>query len=76
MAMPDGAVFALPTLSAGDMPRDDQAALVVNQATAVIVAAYLEHASAVVASGNSGADVNSAGLIVIINQVQDALRQF
>lgn len=74
--MPDGAVFALPTLSSGDMSKDDQAALVVNQATAVIVAAYLEHASAVVASGNSGADISSPGLITIINQVQDALRQF
>ena len=74
--MPDGPVFALPTLSAADMPRDDQAALVVNQATAVIVAAYLEHASAVVASGNSAADVESTSLIAIINQVQEALRQF
>jgi len=74
--MPDGAVFALPTLSSDDMSRDDQAALVVNQATAVIVAAYLEHASAVVAAGGSGFDVESNSLIAIINQVQDALRQF
>lgn len=74
--MPDGVVFALPTLASGDMARNDQAALVVNQATAVIVAAFLEHASAVVASGNSGADVSQNQLPVIINDVQDALRSF
>ncbi len=74
--MADGAVFALPTLSSGDMSKDDQAALVVNQATAVIVAAYLEHASAVVASGQTGFDIESTNLIAIINNVQTALREF
>jgi hypothetical protein len=74
--MPDGVVFALPTLASGDMTRNDQAALVVNQATAVIVVAYLEHASAMVAAGKSGFDVEASHLSTIINNVQDALRSF
>ncbi|HEX2102824.1 MAG TPA: hypothetical protein VHF51_04190 [Solirubrobacteraceae bacterium] len=75
--MPDGVVFALPTLTSGDMNRDDQAALVVNQATAVIVAAFLEHASAkVAASGSTTAGTSHAELMSLINDVQDALRSF
>jgi len=75
--MPDGVVFALPTLTSGDMSRDDQAALVVNQATAVIVAAFLEHASAkVAASGSLGPGTSSGEVVSLINEVQDALRSF
>ena len=73
--MPDGVVFALPTLASGDMTKDDQAALVVNQATAVIVAAYLEHRSAAMAAGESN-EVSTNTLISIVNSVQDALRSF
>lgn len=73
--MPDGVQFALPTLASGDMTKDDQAALVVNQATAVIVAAYLEHRSAAVAAGETN-EISSAGLTQIVNGVQDALRSF
>jgi hypothetical protein len=75
--MPDGVVFALPTLSSNDMPRDDQGALIVNQATAVIVAAYLEHASAV-AAGDPGSTfrVNISEVPGLIDQVQNALRTF
>lgn len=36
--------FVLPTLSGTDMPKNDQAALLVNQAVAVIVCSYLEYA--------------------------------
>ena len=73
--MPDGVVFALPTLASGDMSKDDQAALVVNQATAVIVAAYLEHRSAAMAAGQSS-EVSSTALPLIVNSVQEALRSF
>jgi hypothetical protein len=75
MAMPDGVVFALPTLGSGEMSKDDQAALIVNQATAVIVAAYLEHRSAAVAAGEAG-DINSGTLVLFVNEVQNALRSF
>jgi hypothetical protein len=74
--MPDGVVFALPTLSLNDMSRDDQGALIVNQATAVIVAAYLEHASAVVATGQNTFRVSQGELVSLVNNVQDALRSF
>ena len=73
--MSDGVVFALPTLASGDMTKDDQAALIVNQATAVIVAAYLEHRSAAMASGQS-TEVQSSSLPNIVNSVQEALRSF
>ena len=39
--------FDLPHISDADMSSDDQAALVINQATAMIVAAWLDHATAV-----------------------------
>jgi hypothetical protein len=58
------------------MSRNDQAALVVNQATAVIVVAYLEHSTAMVEAGKSGFDVEDSRLITVINTVQDALRSF
>jgi hypothetical protein len=73
--MPDGVVFALPTVASGDMSKDDQAALVVNQATAVIVAAYLEHRSAAMAAGQSS-EVATSTLTGIVNSVQEALRSF
>jgi hypothetical protein len=73
--MPDGVVFALPTVASGDMSKDDQAALVVNQATAVIVAAYLEHRSAAMAAGQSS-EVATSTLTAIVNGVQEALRSF
>jgi hypothetical protein len=76
--MPDQVAFALPTLPTSDMSRDDQGALVVNQATAVIVAAWLEHATAMVQSGvgTTTFSINSAELVGVINGVQDALRSF
>jgi len=39
--MGDHTNFVLPNISNADMSKDDQGALVVNQATAVIVEAYL-----------------------------------
>jgi hypothetical protein len=74
--MPDQVAFALPTLPTSDMSRDDQGALVVNQATAVIIAAWLEHATAMVQSGLGGFSINSSELVGVINGVQDALRSF
>jgi hypothetical protein len=70
--------FALPTLASNEMSKDDQGALIVNQATAAIVAAWLEHATAMVQSGTgTGTFSVSAGeLVNLVNDVQDALRTF
>ena len=70
--------FALPTLSSSDMSKDDQGALIVNQATAAIVAAYLEHATALVQGGSSSGvfHITPAELPGLVNDVQEALRTF
>jgi hypothetical protein len=41
--------FALPTLATTAMSRADQSDLLLNQATAIIVSAWLDHANAVLA---------------------------
>ena len=83
--MENGITFALPTLDSSSMSRDDQSALIVNQATAIIVAAYLKHATEMAAhrvSVGGTANTSIAYLITadelpgLINQVQDALRSF
>lgn len=77
--MPDSVAFALPTVSSADMSRDDQGALIVNQATAVIVAAWLEHATALTLSDTAGLTdltVSQQQLVTVVNDVQDALRAF
>jgi len=83
--MENGITFALPTLDNSSMSRDDQSALIVNQATAVIVAAYLKHATEMAAhrvSVGGTANTSIAYLITadelpgLINQVQDALKSF
>ena len=77
--MPDSVAFALPTVSSADMSRDDQGALIVNQATAVIVAAWLEHATALTQSDTAGLTdltVSHQQLVTVVNDVQDALRAF
>jgi len=70
--------FALPTLPSGDMSKDDQGALIVNQATAAIVAAWLEHATAIIQTGSSSGSfhVERSELISLVNDVQEALRTF
>jgi hypothetical protein len=76
--MADSVAFALPTLPTGSMSRDDQQALIVNQATAAIISAWLEHATALSEAGITGNTgqftVTSAGLVSLINDVQGALR--
>ena len=83
--MENGITFALPTLDSSSMSRDDQSALIVNQATAIIVAAYLKHATEMAAhrvSVGGTANTSIAYLITaeelpgLINQVQDALKSF
>ena len=83
--MENGITFALPTLDSASMSRDDQSALIVNQATAIIVAAYLKHATEMAAhrvSVGGTANTSVAYLITadelpgLINQVQDALKSF
>ena len=45
--------FALPTLSDADMTKNDQGALLLNQATALIVGAWLEHANVVLQNASA-----------------------
>lgn len=68
--MGNGITFVLPTLANAAMSKDDQGALIVNQATAVIVAAYLQYA----APGAPWWD--NARLVSLIDDVQNALKQF
>ena len=76
--MADSVAFALPTLPTGSMSRDDQQALIVNQAAAAIISAWLEHATALSEAGITGNTgqftVSSAELVSLINDVQIALR--
>jgi hypothetical protein len=76
--MADSVAFALPTLPTGSMSRDDQQALIVNQAAAAIISAWLEHATALSEAGITGSTgqftVSSAELVSLINDVQVALR--
>ena len=61
------------------MSRNDQGALIVNQATAVIVAAWLEHATALTQSDTAGLTdlrVSREDSVLVVNAVQDALRAF
>ena len=75
--MPEPVSFALPTLASSDMTKDDQGALIVNQATAVIVAAWLEHCTAMRVQANLSAfDITLPGLVNAINDVQNALHTF
>ena len=77
--MADSVAFALPTLPTGSMSRDDQQALIVNQAAAAIISAWLEHATALSEAGITGNTGQftvslSAELVSLINDVQVALR--
>jgi hypothetical protein len=76
--MADSVAFALPTLPTGSMSRDDQQALIVNQAAAAIISAWLEHATALSEAGITGNTgqftVTSGELVTLINDVQGALR--
>ena len=78
--MPDSVAFALPTVPSADMSRDDQGALIVNQATAVIVAAWLQHATGLVQAGITGGTgqftVTQQDVVSLVNDVQGALRSF
>ena len=73
--------FSLPTLATAQMTAQDQVNVTVNQATAVIISAYLEHLNKlteVVPPGSqSAANISIMGaseLITLINDVQAALR--
>ena len=78
--------FALPSIGTDDMSRNDQGALIVNQATAVIVSAYLNYATSVyenlrsnLANADNRAEdlrITVAELPTLINNVQGALRSF
>jgi hypothetical protein len=75
--MPDSVTFALPTVPAAEMSKDDQGALVVNQATAVIIAAYLSHATAMAQAGfGTVFQIQPLEIPSLISGVQDALKNF
>lgn len=76
--------FSLPTLSTSEMSPQDQINVSVNQATAVIVSAYLDHLNqlteALLPPGGNPSDpaqlsvLSQAELVSLINDVQGALR--
>ncbi len=80
--------FTLPTVPSADMSTNDQGALMVNQATAVIISEWLAHANVILEKYDSTTFpsvsstnyhhfiVQPAQLISIINDVQNALRSF
>lgn len=77
--------FALPTIDSNAMTTNDQGALLVNQATAIIVQAYLTHGSqwAQLAVDQSRGWQEAALYLIepgelpaLIDSVQTALRQF
>ena len=69
--------FVLPSVDTAGMSRNDQGALIVNQATAVIVAAYLENAAALQQAipAFNAAGV-AADIVGLIKKVQDELKIF
>ncbi len=76
--------FTLPTVPSAGMTRDEQGALIVNQATAVIVSKWLEHANLLVQTysdttgqtNRSWLEVDETKLANVITTVQNALRSF
>jgi hypothetical protein len=74
----DSVSFVLPSIGASDMPRDDQGSLVINQATAVVVASWLEHATRMVELDHNVSwwGIRADELPPLIDSVQDALKSF
>ncbi len=76
--------FTLPQIGSTQMSRDDQGALLVNQATAAIVCSYLEHAAKIYeleiqrgdTTPSSSYAFRQTDLISLINSVQGALKEF
>ena len=82
--------FALPSIGTDAMSRNDQGALIVNQATAAIVSAYLKYAADVydstVNTGNLASNtirgrieemlITASELTSLVDNVQSALRAF
>jgi hypothetical protein len=71
--------FAAPTLGTSAMSRQDQIDLIVNQATASIVCAYLEHMNTAINKGLATSTTQMAFITVtelgsLINTVQTSLR--
>jgi len=72
--------FALPQIGSTQMNRDDQGALLVNQATAAIVCSYLEHVTQIHINlglnSTSAFAISPSELPALINDIQDALKNF
>ena len=65
--------FAVPTLATAQMARQDQIDIVLNQAAAAIVCAWLEHITAAMNKGTFSGFISSAALVSTLNEVQGAL---
>jgi len=67
--------FVLPTVgTASAMTKDDQFRLLLNQAAAVVLTAYLEHATQVyIKSGDTDYRFDKDELVTLIDNVQKAL---
>jgi hypothetical protein len=75
--MVTGTGFALPTIPSSGMTRDDQGSLIVNQAIAIMVAAYVDYLKTVVQVTNTPvANFNHDSISQWINDWQDALKSF
>jgi hypothetical protein len=80
----DNFTFALPSIASTGMSKDDQGALIVNQATAVIVASFLNYLAATYPSMKGDTSITDVSLYRInqnelgslIDAVQDALKSF
>jgi hypothetical protein len=73
--------FALPTVATAGMSASDQRDVLLNQATAVIVAEYLGHMNAAIEKGlvpppaaNPNSFISPSELVTLINDVQAALK--
>lgn len=71
----ESVTFALPSVGSAGMSRDEQGALIVNQATAVIIVAYLQHAS-ILSATSIQYSVGVNQLPLLIDAVQNALKSF
>jgi hypothetical protein len=73
--------FTLPTVATAGMSASDQRDVLLNQATAVIVAEYLGHMNAAIAKGllppggpNPNSFISPSELVTLINDVQGAVK--
>ena len=74
----ESVTFTLPQIASSEMSKDEQGALLVNQATAVIISAWFSHLNAHIAAGDTNVwvKVSPGELATLVNDVQAALKNF